>query len=100
MAGNFWQSSHCRQWLLEPHEIESEAVKNDREFIMNKLYKGQVPDFANSEEGEENYRKIIILFANVIQAIGEQLKSRQQVIATATGMYLNSLEYYLMLFVF
>ncbi|CAG5096770.1 Oidioi.mRNA.OKI2018_I69.XSR.g14771.t1.cds [Oikopleura dioica] len=84
MAGNFWQSSHCRQWLLEPHEIESEAVKSDREYIMNKLYKGERPDLVNSDEADENYRKIIILFANVIQAIGEQLKSRQQVIATAT----------------
>ena len=27
----------------------------------------------------------MILFANVIQSIGEQLKLRQQVIATATG---------------
>ena len=37
--------------------------------------------------GEENYRKLMILFANFIQAIGEQLKIRQQVIATATGNF-------------
>lgn len=32
----------------------------------------------------ESYNKIMIFFANVVQAIGEHLKVRQQVIATAT----------------
>ena len=33
--------------------------------------------------GEKEYQKIIIFFANFIQTLGEQLKLRQQVIATA-----------------
>lgn len=33
---------------------------------------------------EEDYHKILIFFANFIQSLGEQLKLRQQVIATAT----------------
>lgn len=33
---------------------------------------------------QEDYQKIMIFFANVIQALGENLKLRQQVIATAT----------------
>jgi len=69
MAGNFWQSSHCKQWLLEPHEIRNEFIEKDKKIV----------------GGEENYRKLMILYANVIQSIGEQLKLRQQVIATATG---------------
>jgi len=71
MAGNFWQSSHCKQWLLEPHEIYDAPSKEDRQKV----------------GGEENYRKLMILFANFIQAIGEQLKIRQQVIATATVFF-------------
>lgn len=33
---------------------------------------------------EEEYQKILIFFASVIQTLGEHLKLRQQVIATAT----------------
>ncbi|KAI8045661.1 hypothetical protein M5D96_001844, partial [Drosophila gunungcola] len=33
---------------------------------------------------EDEYQKVFIFFANVIQVLGEQLKLRQQVIATAT----------------
>ena len=55
--------------FFQPHEIYDAPSKEDR------LKVG----------GEENYRKLMILFANFIQAIGEQLKIRQQVIATATG---------------
>ena len=54
---------------FQPHEIKNEFVGKD---------KAQVG-------GEDEYRKLMILFANVIQSIGEQLKLRQQVIATATG---------------
>jgi len=71
MAGNFWQSSHCKQWLLEPHEIFDAPSREDRQKV----------------GGEDNYRKLMILFANFIQAIGEQLKIRQQVIATATVFF-------------
>jgi len=71
MAGNFWQSSHCKQWLLEPHEIHNEFVEKDKEKV----------------KGDDNYRKLMILYANIIQSIGEQLKLRQQVIATATVFF-------------
>ena len=74
MAGNFWQSSHCKQWLLESHEIHNEFVEKDKEKV----------------KGDDNYRKLMILYANIIQSIGEQLKLRQQVIATATGLFSKS----------
>ncbi|ELT95692.1 hypothetical protein CAPTEDRAFT_154644 [Capitella teleta] len=66
MAGNFWQSSHYQQWLLEVHDL-----KRERQADMKVLT-------------EEEYNKIMIFFTNFIQALGEQLKLRQQVIATAT----------------
>jgi len=66
MAGNFWQSSHCKQWLLTEEYILSSRRKDLLEL------------------SNEEYQKIMIFFANVIQAIGEQVKVRQQVIATAT----------------
>ncbi len=36
---------------------------------------------------EEEYQRVIIFFANFIQTLGEQLKLRQQVIATATVFF-------------
>nr|CAB3228898.1 cyclin-C-like [Phallusia mammillata] len=66
MAGNFWQSSHCKQWILTQEAIYRERHKDLQ--VIN----------------ETEYQKIMLFFANVIQAIGEQLKVRQQVIATAT----------------
>jgi len=66
MAGNFWHSSHYSQWLLNRQDLYRER-KVDLELL-----------------GEEDYMKITIFFANLIQALGEQLKVRQQVIATAT----------------
>lgn len=66
MAGNFWQSSHFQQWLLTKDDLV-----RDRTFDMQ---------FLTPEE----YQKLNIFFANLIQVIGEQLKLRQQVIATAT----------------
>ncbi|XP_039253475.1 cyclin-C-like [Styela clava] len=66
MAGNFWQSSHCNQWILTPQDLTRERAA----------------DFKVLTEVE--YNKVMIFYANVIQAIGEQLKLRQQVIATAT----------------
>jgi len=66
MAGNFWQSSHCKQWLLTEEYLLSERQK-DLTLLTS-----------------EGYDKIMIFFANIIQALGEQLKVRQQVIATAT----------------
>ncbi|KAI4470508.1 cyclin [Holotrichia oblita] len=66
MAGNFWQSSHHQQWLLDKQDLIRE-----RQFDLSVL-------------AEEEYQKIHIFFASVIQTLGEQLKLRQQVIATAT----------------
>ena len=66
MAGNFWQSSHFQQWVLDPQDL----FKN-RQADLNVL-------------SEDEYQKIMIFFANFIQSLGEQLKLRQQVIATAT----------------
>ncbi|CAG0885029.1 unnamed protein product [Darwinula stevensoni] len=66
MAGNFWQSSHYQQWLLDKQDLLRERH-------------GDLQIFS-----EEEYQKIIIFFANFIQVLGEQLKLRQQVIATAT----------------
>lgn len=66
MAGNFWQSSHCNQWILTSQDLVRERAK----------------DMAVLSEDE--YKKVMIFYANVIQVIGEHLKIRQQVIATAT----------------
>uniref|UniRef100_A0A8C8H716 Cyclin-like domain-containing protein n=1 Tax=Oncorhynchus tshawytscha TaxID=74940 RepID=A0A8C8H716_ONCTS len=66
MAGNFWQSSHYLQWVLDKQDLMKERQK-DIKFM-----------------SEEDYWKLQIFFANVIQALGEHLKLRQQVIATAT----------------
>uniref|UniRef100_A0A2K5F8B8 Cyclin C n=1 Tax=Aotus nancymaae TaxID=37293 RepID=A0A2K5F8B8_AOTNA len=66
MAGNFWQSSHYLQWILDKQDLLKERQK-DLKFL-----------------SEEEYWKLQIFFTNVIQALGEHLKLRQQVIATAT----------------
>ncbi|XP_037950299.1 cyclin-C [Teleopsis dalmanni] len=66
MAGNFWQSSHSQQWILDRQDL-----------IRERQYDLQVLT-------EDEYQKVFIFFANVIQVLGEQLKLRQQVIATAT----------------
>ncbi|KAL3846868.1 hypothetical protein ACJMK2_017822 [Sinanodonta woodiana] len=66
MAGNFWQSSHYQQWLLDRQDLIRER-QSDLKVL-----------------SEEDYNKIMIFFANFIQALGEQLKVRQQVIATGT----------------
>lgn len=66
MAGNFWQSSHHQQWILDKQEL-----RRDRQFDLNIL-------------SEEEYQKVFNFFASIIQVLGEQLKLRQQVIATAT----------------
>lgn len=66
MAGNFWHSSHYQQWLLTKDDLVRDR-RYDLQFI-----------------SPEDYQKINIFFANFIQVIGEQLKLRQQVIATAT----------------
>ncbi|XP_050389545.1 cyclin-C isoform X2 [Patella vulgata] len=66
MAGNFWQSSHYQQWVLDKQDLMRER-QADLKVIT-----------------EDEYQKVMIFFSNFIQALGEQLKVRQQVIATAT----------------
>ena len=66
MAGNFWQSSHCAQWVLDKVDLARERAA----------------DMAVLSEDE--YSKIMIFYCSFIQVLGEQLKLRQQVIATAT----------------
>uniref|UniRef100_A0A3B4GEP2 Cyclin C n=1 Tax=Pundamilia nyererei TaxID=303518 RepID=A0A3B4GEP2_9CICH len=76
MAGNFWQSSHYLQWVLDKQDLMKERQK-DLKFLT-----------------EEEYWKLQIFFLFItnlywynkmlIQALGEHLKLRQQVIATAT----------------
>ena len=64
---------------FQPHEIKNEFVEKDKKII----------------GGEDQYRKLMILFANVIQSIGEQLKLRQQVIATATGKPIKNSKFFI-----
>ncbi|XP_064649185.1 cyclin-C-like [Lineus longissimus] len=66
MAGNFWQSSHYQQWVLDKQDLMKERATDLKVLA------------------EEEYNKIMIFYANFIQALGEQLKVRQQVIATGT----------------
>lgn len=66
MAGNFWQSSHYQQWILTKDDLVRDR-RYDLQFLT-----------------PEEYQKLNIFFANLIQVLGEQLKLRQQVIATAT----------------
>ena len=56
---------HYLQWILDKQDLLKECQK-DLKFLL-----------------EEEYGKLQIFFTNVIQALGEQLKLRQQVIATA-----------------
>ncbi|KAH7642706.1 cyclin C [Dermatophagoides farinae] len=65
MSGSFWRSSHFQQWLLTRQDLLRE-----RHYDLQIL-------------SEEEYQKLMIFFANFIQALGEQLKVKQQVIATA-----------------
>lgn len=65
MAGSFWQSSHFQQWLVDYQDIIRER-QQDLQVLT-----------------EEEYQKVMIFFSNFIQALGEQLKVKQQVISTA-----------------
>lgn len=71
MAGNFWQSSHYQEWLLDKQEIEL----------------GRQRDLA-ALKSPEDLHKVHIFFANFIQCLGgEYLRLRQQVISTAIVYY-------------
>jgi len=71
MAGNFWQSSHYQEWLLDRQVVEL----------------GRQRDVQHLETND-NLQKVHIFFANFIQCLGgEHLKLRQQVISTAIVYY-------------
>ena len=71
MAANFWLSTHCKYWLLTKEDlIISAGRQEDLKYLT-----------------ADEYQKIHILFANFIQALGEHLKHRQQVIAAATHYF-------------
>jgi cyclin C len=71
MAGNFWQSSHYQEWLLDKQEIEL----------------GRQRDLA-ALKSPEDLHKVHIFFANFIQCLGgDYLRLRQQVISTAIVYY-------------
>jgi cyclin C len=68
MAGNFWKSSHCEQWILEKHDLLRERGEDLKNIT------------------EDDYQKIMIFFMNFIHTIGQDPhngKTRMQVIATA-----------------
>lgn len=69
MAGNFWASSHCAQWILDRVDLMRERAADLTVLT------------------EEEYQKIFIFYASFIQMLGEQLKLRQQVIASATVFF-------------
>ena len=70
MAGNFWESSHCQEWLLDKQEIELGRQKDLQYLTVDDL------------------QKVHIFYTNYIQCLGgEQLKLRQQVISTAIVYY-------------
>lgn len=66
MAGNFWQSRHYKKWQL----CRTEMLRARHSDLLS--------------ISEEEYKKIIVFFSGIMQTLGEQLKLRQQVIATAT----------------
>ena len=71
MAGNFWESSHYKEWMLDKQEIELGR-------------RGDLSYFSSVDD----FHKVHIFFTNFLQALGgEQLKLRQQVISTAIVYY-------------
>ena len=66
MAGNFWLSSHYHQWILTAEEILMDRQQDLKHLTC------------------DEYQKLMIFFCRFIQSLGEQLKLRQQVIATGT----------------
>lgn len=66
MCGNFWKSSHYQQWILDAQELELHRRRDLQALTPEEL------------------QKTHIFLANYIKSLGETLKMRQQVIATAT----------------
>ncbi|CAG7815780.1 unnamed protein product [Allacma fusca] len=69
MAGNFWKSSHNKDWIL------------DRQAIILRRYEAhQIFEPAL----EAQHQKLLIFLCELTQSIGIQMKSKQQIISTAT----------------
>uniref|UniRef100_A0A0X3Q1U1 Cyclin-C n=3 Tax=Schistocephalus solidus TaxID=70667 RepID=A0A0X3Q1U1_SCHSO len=66
MACNFWRCSHYLEWLLDRQDVLRHRA-GDLKILGS----------------EEEYQKVMIFFCGVIQAFGEAVEVRQQVIATA-----------------
>ncbi|KAF6778447.1 hypothetical protein AHF37_02195 [Paragonimus kellicotti] len=67
MARSYWRGSHYLEWLLDRQDVMAHRV-GDLKILGS----------------EEEYQKVMIFFAEVIQAFGKSVEVRQQVIATAT----------------
>ncbi|KAF8572353.1 hypothetical protein P879_02212 [Paragonimus westermani] len=67
MARSYWRGSHYLEWLLDRQDVMAHRV-GDLKLLGS----------------EEEYQKVMIFFAEVIQAFGKSVEVRQQVIATAT----------------
>ncbi|CAF0995429.1 unnamed protein product [Didymodactylos carnosus] len=67
MAASYWKSSQFQQWLFDRQELMSIRLR----------------DLQICSITEDDYLKLMIFYSNFIQTIGEQMKVRQQVIATA-----------------
>ncbi|KAG1666374.1 Cyclin-C [Nymphon striatum] len=59
------------------HELHQQWLLDRQDLIRERQHDLQILN-------DEEYQKLFIFFSNLIQALGEQLKVRQQVIATAT----------------
>jgi len=65
MSANFWESSHCNEWLLDRNKIEESNAK-DKQFLT-----------------AFEIKKLKTHFCFVIQNLGNALKLRQRAISTA-----------------
>jgi len=74
MAASYWKSSQFEQWLFDRQELMAVRLRDIASWPSN----NNSPPIT-----EDDYSKILIFYSNIIQAIGEQYKVRQQVIATA-----------------
>ncbi len=51
MAGNFWESSHCAQWVLDKADVAKERAE-DLQVLT-----------------DEEYQKVFIFYSSIIQVI-------------------------------
>mmetsp|Transcript_2966 Transcript_2966/g.8963 ORF Transcript_2966/g.8963 Transcript_2966/m.8963 type:complete len:194 (+) Transcript_2966:1683-2264(+) len=66
MSANFWKGSQCASWMLDEAVLDRAKAK-DASFL-----------------SADNQTALTYLFADVIRSLGDELKLRQQVVATAT----------------